>query len=86
MQSAPRIPPMTVTEVYNALVHLQQIGTRAQGSLDGKIHKLPAPVISDTLTYVCNLCIQAKLFLLSKSGRSSDLPPSFYLVSSLKAI
>ena len=49
--------------------------------LDGKIRKLSAPVISDTLTYVYNLCIQncyvpaafkqARVIPLFKSGKSS---------------
>ena len=64
MQSAPRIPPMTVTEVYNALVHLKQTGTRAQDSLDGKIHKLPAPVVSDTP----NVCLQSLYTDMLRSG------------------
>ena len=85
-QSAPAIPPMTITEVYNALVHLKQTGTRGLNGLDGKILKLSAPVISDTLTYVYHLCIQncyvpaafkqAKVIPLFKSGKSSD--PSNY--------
>ena len=77
---------MTITEVYNALIHLKQTGTRGLDGLDGKILKLSAPLISDTLTYVYNLytqkcCIsaafkQAKVISQFKSGKSSD--PSNY--------
>ena len=94
-QSAPPIPPMTITEVYNALIHLKQTGTRGLDSLDGNILKLSAPVISDTLTYVYNLCIQicyvpaafkqAKVIPLFKSGRRSD-PSNFRPISVLSAL
>ena len=57
IQSAPPIPPMTIAEVFSALAHLKQTGTRGLDDLDGKIRKLSAPVICDTLTYICNLCI-----------------------------
>ena len=77
---------MTITEVYNALIHLKQTGTRGLDGLDGKILKLFAPLISDTLTYIHNLCIQkccvpaalkqAKVISHFKSGKSSD--PSNY--------
>ena len=58
IQSAPPIPPMAITEVYAALMHLKQTGTRGLDGLDGTTLKLIAPVISDTLTYVYNLLIQ----------------------------
>ena len=90
--SAPPVPPMTITKLYNALVHLKQTGTRG---LDGKILKLSATVISDTLTYVYNLCIQncyvpaafkqAKVIPLFKSGKSSD-PSNCRPVSVLSAL
>ena len=50
IQSAPPIPPMTITEVYNSLIHLKQNGTPGLDGLDGKILMLSAPVINDTLT------------------------------------
>ena len=55
IQSAPPppLPHMTITIVYNTLIHVKQTGTRG---LDGKILKLPAPC--DPLTYVYNFCIQ----------------------------
>ena len=78
---------MTKTEVSKELIHLKQTGTRGLDGLDGKILKLSAPVISDTLTYVYNLCIQkcyvlaafkqAKVIPLFKSGKNSD--PSNFL-------
>ena len=71
----PSCPPMTITEVYNALIDLKQTGTRALDGLDGKILKLSAPVISDTLTYAYNLSCyvpaafkQAKIIPVFKSG------------------
>jgi len=85
---------MTITKLYNALVHLKQTGTCGLDGLDGKILKLSATVISDTLTYVYNLCIQncyvpaaskqAKVIPLFKSGKSSD-PPNYRTVSVLSA-
>ena len=53
---------MTITEVYQALCHLKQSGTRGLDGIDGKILKLSAPVIAETLTYVYNLCIDKSLF------------------------
>ena len=86
MQSAPRIPPMTVTEVFNRLIHLIKLKLVDYMVWMEKILKLSARVISDTLTYVYNLCIQkcyvraafkqAKVIPLSKSGKNSD--PSNY--------
>ena len=49
---------MTTAEVSNALVHLKQSGTRGHDDLGGKILKLSAPVICDTLTYIYNLRIE----------------------------
>ena len=80
------IPPMSVTEVYHALCHLKQSGTRGLDGIDGKILKLSAPVIAETLTYVYNLCIDksdfpvqfknARVIPLFKSGDPSQ--PSNY--------
>ena len=55
-------PPMSITEVYQALCHLKQSGTRGLDGIDGKILKLSAPVIAETLTYVYNLCIDKSHF------------------------
>jgi len=73
---------MTITEVYNTLVHSKQTGTCGLDGIDGKILKLLVPAVSDTQTYVYNLCIQkchapaafkqAKVIPLSKSGKRSD--------------
>ena len=77
---------MTVTEVYNALKYLKQSGTRDLDGLDTKILRLAAPLITNTLTYVFNLCIMkstfptafktAKDIPLYKSGDSAN--PSNY--------
>ena len=79
-------PPMSITEVYQALCHLKQSGTRGLDGIDGKILKLSAPVIAETLTYVYNLCIdkshfpsqlkQARIIPIFKSGDPSQ--PSNY--------
>ena len=42
IQSAPPIPPMTITEVYNAFMHLKQTGTRGLDCLDAFQENLPA--------------------------------------------
>ena len=77
---------MTVTEVYSALRHLKENGARDLDGLDGKVLKLTAPIITDTLTYIYNLCIDknhipktfktAKVIPIYKNGCHSD--PSNY--------
>ena len=81
---------MTATDVYNALKHLKQSGTRDLDGLDTKILRLAAPVITITRTYVFNLCITkstfpsafkiAKVIPLYKSGDSS-FPSNYRPVS-----
>ena len=85
---------MTVTEVYNALNHLKQSGTRDLDGLDTKILRLAAPLIKNTLTYVFNLCIMksifpnafriAKVIPLYKSGDSAN--PSNYRPISIVSV
>ena len=85
---------MTVTDVYNALKHLKQSGTRDLHGLDSKILRLAAPVITNTLTYVFNLCITkstfpnafriAKVIPQHKSGDSSN--PSNYRPISIVSV
>ena len=85
---------MTIFEAYQALLHLKQTGTRGLDCLDGKILKLAAPVITDSLTYIFNLCIdkhyfprvfkQAKVIPLYKSGTPSD--PSNYRPISILSV
>ena len=80
------IPLMSVHEVFNALIHFKQTGTRGLDGTDGTILKIAAPVVSETLTYVYNLCINknqfpkafkvAKVLPLFKSGDRID--PSNY--------
>ena len=81
---------MTVTDIYNALKRLKQSGTRDLDGLNTKILRLAAPVITNTLTHVFNLCIAkrtfpntfkiAKVIPLYKSGDSSN-PPNYRPVS-----
>ena len=85
---------MTVTDIYNALKHLKQSGTRSQDGLDTNILQLAEPVITNTLTYVFNLCIMkstfpnafriAKVIPLYKSGDSSN--PSNYRPISIVSV
>ena len=80
------IPPIAIYEVYNALLQLKQTGTRGLDDLDGKIIKMSAHVITETVTYIYNLCIdknyfpkafkQAKVIPIYKSGDNKD--PSNY--------
>ena len=85
---------MTVTEVYNALKYLKQSGTRDPDGLDTKILRLAAPLITNTLTYVFNLCKMKSTFLsafkmtkvipLYKSGDSAN--PSNYRPISIVSV
>jgi endonuclease/exonuclease/phosphatase family metal-dependent hydrolase len=80
------IPFITVNEVFQALMHMKQTNTRGLDGLDGKILKIAAPYIADSLTYIYNMCIdksyipklfkQAKVIPLHKSGDTSN--PSNY--------
>eukprot|EP00745_Piridium_sociabile_P033008 TRINITY_DN5647_c0_g1_i9.p1 TRINITY_DN5647_c0_g1~~TRINITY_DN5647_c0_g1_i9.p1 ORF type:complete len:921 (+),score=13.12 TRINITY_DN5647_c0_g1_i9:226-2988(+) len=88
------IPSMTVYDVYYYLTHLKQTGTRGLDDLDGKILKLSAPVITDSLTYLYNLCIdkcyfpnifkRAKIIPLFKSGEKTC--PSNYRPISIMSV
>ena len=88
------IPLMTVTDVYNALKHLKQSGTRDLDGLDTKILRLAAPVITNSLTYVFNVYIKkstfpnafkiAKVIPLYKSGDRSN--PSNYRPISIVSV
>ena len=88
------IPPITVAEVYFSLIHLKQTCTRGFDDLDGKVLKLSAPVITDSLTYIYNRCIdkcffpnflkQAKIIPIYKSGRKTD--PSNYRPISILSV
>ena len=48
--------------MYNALLQLKQTGTRSLDDLDGKIIKMCAHVITETVTYIYNLCIDKNYF------------------------
>lgn len=88
------IPPFKLYEVYHLLRDLKQTGTKGLDGLDGKIIKLSAPVIADSLTYIYNLCLDksyfpsafkiAKVIPLYKSGDRSD--PSNYRPISLLSV
>ena len=77
-----KIPFLTVSEVYFYLIHLKQTKSRGLDNIDGKILKLSAPIIADSLTYIYNLSIakeyyptvlkQAKVIPLYKSGNKAD--------------
>ena len=80
--------------MYNALLQLKQTGTRGLDDLDGKINKVCAPVITDTLTYIYSICIdkhyfpkafkQATVIPIYKSGERKD--PSDYRAISLLSV
>ena len=88
------IPPIAIYEVYNALLQLKQTGTRGLDDLDGKIIKMSAHVITETVTYIYNLCIdknyfpkafkQAKVIPIYKSGDNKD--PSNYRPISILSV
>ena len=94
IQDKLEIPLLTVTDVYYALKHLKQSGTRDLDGLDTKILKLAAPLITDTLTYIYNLCItkntfpcalkKAKVIPIYKSGNSTN--PSNYRPISILSV
>ena len=56
------IPFITVHEVYQLLNHLKQTGSRGPDDIDNKILKISAPAITETLTYIYNLCIEKSYF------------------------
>ena len=59
---ASALPFMTVREVYKSLCHLKQSNTKGTDGSDWKILRLSAPFISETLTYIYNLCIDKNTF------------------------
>ena len=89
------IPPIAIYEVYSALLQLKQTGTRGLDDLDGKIIKMCTHVITDTVTYICNLCIdknyfrkafkQAKVIPIYKSRDNKD-PSNYRPISVLSVL
>ena len=79
-------PFISVHEVYKELSSLKQSRSHGLDGLDSKILKLSAPIISEHITYIYNLCIDkncfpqafkiAKVLPVFKSGDTSD--PSNY--------
>ena len=89
------IPPLATYDAYNALLQLKQTGTRGLDDLDGKIIKLCAPVITDTLTYIYSICTdkhyfpkgfkRAKVIPIYKLGGRKDLS-NYRLISIISVI
>ena len=94
IKSKASIPSLAVHEVYSFLMQLKQTSTRGLDELDSKILKLSAPIISETLTFLYNLCIdknhfpnllkQAKIIPIHKSGDKND--PSNYRPISILSV
>ena len=88
------IPYMSVHEVYKELCSLKQSNCTGLDGLDVKILKASAIIISESLTYIYNLCIaksqfpqalkDSKVLPVFKSGDASD--PSNYRPISLLSI
>ena len=76
------ILPITVIDVCYTLIYLKQTGTCDLEGLDGKILKLSASIMADTLTYIYNLCTYkgcfpkvfkvAKVITIRKYGNKTD--------------
>ena len=86
IQDKLEIPLLTVTDVYYALKHLKQSGTRDLDGLDTKILKLAAPLITDTLTYVYNLCITKNTFPCALKKQRSFPYTNLVTVQTLQTI
>ena len=88
------VPFMAVSEVFKSLCQLKQSNTKGTDRIDGKIIRLSAPFITDTITYIYNLIIEknkfprafkeAKVIPLYKSGERSD--PSNYRPISILSV
>ena len=86
---------LSVHEVYKELCSLKQSNTRGIDTLDGKILKIAAPIISEHLTYIYNLCIEkrhypqafkdAKVIPVFKSGDPND-PTNYRPISILSTL
>jgi hypothetical protein len=89
------VPFMSVHDVYKFLNDLKQTGTRGLDDIDNRILKLSAPIITDSLTYIYNLCLsrsyfpsflkQAKVIPIHKSGSTGD-PNNYRPISILSAL
>ena len=88
------VPFMTVSGVFKSTRHLKQSSTKGTDGIDGKILRLSAPFITDTITYIYNLIIEknkfpkvfqeAKVLPLYKSGNQSE--PSNYRPISILSV
>ena len=82
IQSSCFIPLIGVHEVYQAVLQLKSTRTCGIDLIDSKILKLSAHLISETLTYIYNLCIskstfpkifkQAKVIPIHKANNRKD--------------
>ena len=88
------VPLMTVSGVFKSLRHLKQSSTKGTDGIDGRILRLSATFIADTITYMYNLIIEknkfpkifkeAKVISLYKSGDKSE--PSNYRPISILSV
>ena len=77
---ASALPFMTVKEVYKSLCHLKQSNTKGTDGLDGKILRLSAPFIAETLTYIYITFVLTRT-LSPRYLRKQKLSPSSNLVT-----
>ena len=66
-----QLKSITVLDVSKCLSQLKPSGARDLDGLDSKILKLSSPIITDTLTYLYNLCIDKNCFPLKRSQSNS---------------
>ena len=77
---ASALPFMTVREVYKSLCHLKQSNTKGTDGLDGKILRLSAPFIAESLTYIYITFVLTRT-LSPWYLRKQKLSPSLNLVT-----
>ena len=85
---------MAVSDIFKSLCQFKQSNTKVTDQIDGKIIRLSAPFITDTITYIYNFIIEknkfpmafkeAKVIPLYKSGERSD--PSNYRPISILSV
>lgn len=95
IQSKCKFEFISVHEVYKELCLLKQTNSRGLDDLDSKILKISAPIISEHITYIYNLCIEkchfpkafkdAKVLPLFKSGDPND-PSNYRPISILSTL
>jgi hypothetical protein len=95
IRNAFNIPFITTHDVYFYLTHLKQTNSRGLDNIDSKILKLSVAIITDSLTYLYNLCIdksyfptalkEAKVIPLHKAGDKEN-PSNYRPISILSAL